>query len=345
MKKLLITICVIFAMIGVYQSVGYLMGISKQNKIRVEPFLAFGNDTEVFIKGRVIKAYTQKRPSSRKNWLANIIASVKRYSGSSVPNVLLKLTFQGKSYTVQSDVDGVFELHIGDSRPIPGQKEEVSFEVVDGERKISTTAHMNMLRFKGKTGVISDIDDTIIISHSTEIGKKFWLSISKNAFSRRPLPGVSDFYKLLTEDGKLPIFYVSSSDWSLFDLIKDFLRYRHIPDGPLLLKDRHINLKNIWKSGGGDHQHKFEKIELIFRMYPEMEFYLIGDSGQEDPEIYSKIIMDYPNRIKGVFIRLVDDLDPERRKKLSGLISLDHFHFVESSEEAIEIVESEMTIK
>ncbi|MEB2777275.1 phosphatase domain-containing protein [Algoriphagus sp. D3-2-R+10] len=347
MKKISIIICVIIAIIMAYQLAVYLMGINKQDKIKVEPFLAFGNNTDVFFKGRVIKPYTQKRPSSRNNWLSNIIASVRRYAGSSVSMAKVEITFQEKSYTVATDDDGVFELQIGDSRPVDTHNEMVTFVVLEPvTRKSSTsTATMEVERYSGSVGAISDIDDTIIISHSTDIGKKFWLSISKNALTRRPLPGVSEFYKKLTENGSYPMFYVSSSDWSLFDLIKDFLRFRHIPNGPILLKDKHINLSNVWKSGGGNHNHKFEKIELLFKLYPEMSFYLIGDSGQKDPEIYAEVIEKHPNRVKGVFIRLVDELDSDRRQNLEKAISQTNFHFIESSQEAIQILEHEMSIK
>lgn len=127
MRNVLLTICVIFALVLVYQLSDYSMRISKQDRIKVEPFLAFGNDTEVFFKGRVIKAYTQKRPSSRNNWLSNIIAALKRYSGSSVPMAKVEITFQEKSYTVSTDEDGVFELQIGDSQPSTEQNEGSDF--------------------------------------------------------------------------------------------------------------------------------------------------------------------------------------------------------------------------
>ena len=336
--------CVVFASIASNQLSYIFMALVKRDKIIVEPFIAFGNEEEVFLKGRVIKAYREKRPSSRNNWVKNIFASIRRYSGSSVPSAKVEITFHEKSYAILTDENGVFELHIGESKPNAEFNEIVTFQVLEPATKKSQIAHLEVIRYSGEVGVISDIDDTIIISHSTDIGKKFWLSVSKNAFTRRPLPGVSEFYKKITEDGLLPIFYVSSSDWSLFDLIKDFLRYRHIPEGPILLKDKHINLRNVWKSGGGDHQHKFDKIELIFNMYPNMSFYLIGDSGQEDPEIYAEVLSNHPGRIKGVIIRLVGELDEERKEKLAGLINMDHFHFVETSEDAIAIAEKEMII-
>lgn len=340
----LVIVCLVFALWLLYQIAAFFMSISKQDKIKVEPFLAFGNDTEVFFKGRVIKAYKQRRPSSRNNWISNIAATIKRYAGSSVPNAKVEIQFHDQVTVVSTDENGVFELHIGDAKPIAGQHEVVTFKVLEPTEKKTQIAHLEVIRYGGEIGVISDIDDTIIISHSTEIGKKFWLSISKNAYTRRPLPGVSAFYKKITEDGTLPIFYVSSSDWSLFDLVKDFLRYRHIPEGPILLKDNHINLRNIWKSGGGDHNHKFKKLELILKMYPNMQFYLIGDSGQQDPEIYGELIAKHPGRIKDVFIRLVGKVDPDRRKKFENLVDFEHFHFIQTSEEAIELATKESII-
>lgn len=41
-----------------------------------------------------------------------------------------------------------------------------------------------------------------------------------------------------------------------------------------------------------------------------MLFILIGDSGQNDPEIYLQVIRDFPGRVKMIYIR---DVDPERR--------------------------------
>ncbi len=182
--------------------------------------------------------------------------------------------------------------------------------------------HLNVLRYPSDhpVGIISDIDDTILISHATRTGKKFWLSVSKNAYTRRPFPRVSNFYKALWAGGANPLFYVSSSDWNLFDMIRDFMNYRKIPAGPLLLKDLHVDLKNIMKSGGGSHQHKIEKIQMLMNLYPGMKFILIGDSGQHDPEIYAEIIAEHPGRVIAVYIREIKPITQQRRKLLKAKI-------------------------
>lgn len=307
--------------------------IGKLDSIQVEPFLAFGNHKEIFAKGRVISAYKQSRPTEKNNWLKNILATIRRYSVVGIPGITIKISVGEVDYLVLSDQDGVFELTFDDLQPEIGH----IFFRISGEDELSQIGKKKLKidRYVAPTGIISDIDDTILISHATKIGKKFWLSISKNAYTRRPLPGVSEFYNTLTKDGEYPMFYVSSSDWSLFDLIKDFLIYREIPIGPILLKDNQLNLKNIWKSGGGSHEHKKEKISLLMKMFPNMAFYLIGDSGQHDPEIYEEIVQEYPGRVKTIFIRIVNPSDQEKDQR-HRLEKIQNFHFVKNTEEALE---------
>ena len=311
--------------------------VGKLDEIHVEPFLAFGNGRELFVKGRVISAYKQSRPRSKNNWLRNIFAAVRRYSVTTLPDVQVKIGLGEMELIVETDQDGVFEAMIADTHQ---QIKQVTFglEPIPGIQV--KNAVLDIQRFFTERAVISDIDDTILISHSTDIGKKFWLSVSKNAYTRRPFPGVSDFYQKLTHQGKYPLFYVSSSDWSLFDLIRDFLRFRKIPLGPLLLKDQHVNLKNIWKSGGGSHNHKKEKIRQLFSMFPDTSWILIGDSGQHDPEIYHEMSMEYPGRILAVVIRVVN---PSKREDDINrrLDKYPEFFFVKTTDEAMIVAEKQ----
>lgn len=309
--------------------------VGKLDEVHVEPFLAFGNGRELFVKGRVISAYKQSRPRSKNNWLKNLFAAIRRYSVTTLPDVKVSIVLGERELIVQTNQEGVFEAMV----PDPGELvDQVAFQLDPTPGLKVKDAVMDIQRYFVDRAIISDIDDTILISHSTAVGKKFWLSVSKNAYTRRPFPGVSDFYQKLTHWGKYPIFYVSSSDWSLFDLIRDFLRFRKIPGGPILLKDHHVNLKNIWKSGIGSHDHKVEKIRLLFSMFPDVSWILIGDSGQRDPEIYHQISMEYPGRILAVVIRVVN---PSRREHDINrrLDKYQKFLFVKTTDEAITAAE------
>jgi phosphatidate phosphatase APP1 len=119
-----------------------------------------------------------------------------------------------------------------------------------------------------------------------------------------PFPGVAAFYRAL-ESGATgaeanPIFYVSSSPWNLYDVIDGFLAAQRIPTGPVLLRD--------WDFGRLTERHASHKgtvIREIFDTYSELPFLLVGDSGQEDPEIYTELVRERPDRVKAVYIRNV----------------------------------------
>jgi phosphatidate phosphatase APP1 len=158
--------------------------------------------------------------------------------------------------------------------------------------------------------VVSDIDDTVMVSHSTDALKKLRLMLFKNARTRVPFEGVAAFYRALRKgrNGQKnfsPVFYVSSSEWNLYDLLVDFFDFRNIPRGPLLLRELEHSIFHFWKWGKGNHDHKLEKIRFLFSFFEDMNFVLIGDSGQHDPEIYLQVVREWPRRVKAVYIRCI----------------------------------------
>lgn len=321
--------------------------VGKLDIIQLEPLFAFGNSSEIYFKARVVEGYKQSVPSEKKSAARNLLAAVRRYSGSSVPDIKVKAYLGDKELLVESDGEGIVDGYFKSEST--GENEIIRFNFVkeDDVEFQSTEVIFPVSRYEvdHPLGVISDIDDTILVSKATQMGEKLWLSISKNAYTRRPFPGISKFYKGLSQNGKNPIFYVSSSDWNLNELIKDFLNFRDIPKGPLLLQDLHVNLKNIWKSGGGSHAHKGEKIEFIFNLYPHMQFILIGDSGQHDPELYAEAIKNHPGRVKAVYIRLIKEMDEERKHLLDRHRDSIAIAYVKNTDEAIDHAEKHGFLK
>src|SRR5690606_19793084 len=157
--------------------------------------------------------------------------------------------------------------------------------------QIHATGEVRIVSHQQKLIVVSDIDDTVMISHSTQTLRKLRLMLLKNALTRSPFVEVSKFYRALAEETNTsasnPFFYVSSSEWNLYDLLEDFFHFNHIPKGVFLLRKLKSSIYKFWKSGGGSHDHKYEKTESLLKLYSEQKFILIGDSGQHDPKIYS----------------------------------------------------------
>jgi phosphatidate phosphatase APP1 len=111
------------------------------------------------------------------------------------------------------------------------------------------------------------------------------------------------------EQAENPIFYVSSSPWNIYDVLEDFLDVHGVPEGPLFLKD--------WSpSVLGKHRgHKLGIIRKLLSTYPNLPFVLIGDSGEEDPEIYSQVVRDHPGRVRAVYIRDVTSAERDAEVK------------------------------
>jgi len=129
----------------------------------------------------------------------------------------------------------------------------------------------------------------------------------RNALTRMPFKGVASFYRALekgeTKKAFYPFFYVSSSEWNLYDLLADFFDHNNIPRGVFMLRRLESSIYKFWKSGQGNHEHKYEKIKFLLEFYRDCQFILIGDSGQKDPRIYTRLAYEFPGRIETIYIR------------------------------------------
>lgn len=162
-------------------------------------------------------------------------------------------------------------------------------------------------------GVISDIDDTIMFTGATSMRTMIKTTFVDNAHTRRPFPGVEPFYRALHlgKNGHTnPFFYVSSSPWNLYDFLVSFLDYHNLPQGTLCLRDLGLDRKKLGQSAHGEH--KSANIDAILAAHPDLQFVLVGDSGQHDPEIYASAVERHPDRIKAIFIR---DVTGARRRE------------------------------
>jgi phosphatidate phosphatase APP1 len=160
------------------------------------------------------------------------------------------------------------------------------------------------------------MDDTVLQSEVTSFLRAARMVLLENARTRLPFAGVAAFYRAL-RDGKggagNPIFYVSSSPWNLYDVISGFLEAEEIPTGPLLLRDWDLSLSLL-----RNEAHKSSHIREILETYPGLRFMLVGDSAQEDPEIYARVVAAHPDRILAVYIRNVEPR-PERSAAIAHL--------------------------
>lgn len=188
------------------------------------------------------------------------------------------------------------------------------FDVVtqdEDERRFVGRAHL-----LPRTGisVISDIDDTI---KHTEITSR--RELLANTFLRefRSIPGMSDVYRQWAAQGGM-FHYVSSSPWQLYESLAQLFAADGFPYGTFHLRTFRLRDHMLRRVFIIRRRGKGAVIRSIIESFPTRRFVLVGDSGERDAEIYSKIVTHFPQQIASVMIRELPlrPLSPERRRKL-----------------------------
>ncbi len=281
--------------------------------ILITPYMGFGNEEKILFRGRVMedKGYQDSTETDSK-W-RNLRNTYRDFETDEVPNALVKASFQKTVKEAKTDKEGYFRFELNPTdKPAPKLWHDVKLELLDpipfeGQQ---TTAIGQVLipPATAKFGVISDIDDTILQTNVQNKLKMFLTTILSNEHTRLPFEGVAALYQALQKgvsgSENNPIFYVSSSPYNLYNFLTKFLEIQEIPHGPIFLKD--FGTHTPFTSG--DHKtHKLENIKNVLELYTHLQFVLIGDNSEQDPDIYRQIVKEYPERIKTIYIRKVND--------------------------------------
>ncbi|WKV13372.1 App1 family protein [Marivirga harenae] len=276
--------------------------------------MGYGNHKLIYLKGGVVENRPEFDAKATDKRRKNFRIMLSRYLSSPIPEMKVQIILEDESFTTQTDDYGYFSAWVEPKRDFEPGWHPVTYVINNqGGEICKAEGEFLIVAKEAQFGTISDIDDTILVSHATQLFKKFRLIMTKNAKTRLPFDGVAEFYKKLKGNDN-PFFYVSSSEWNLYDFLQDFFKVRSIPKGPFLLQEYKSGLRDLLFTGGGSHQHKQEKIKRLMLLFPDLKFILIGDSGQRDTEIYRQALHEFPTRILAVYIRKIgkkDEFDRE----------------------------------
>ncbi len=276
----------------------------------LQGFRGFGNSDYYFVQGHVFRGMAMAKPRRRTSAFKNFISLVKMFLVRTIAGAKVELhTGKGIINTTTTE-DGFFEFKVFKHNLNPGWHTvmlRLGDELVEGQEEVSVKVKVFIGR-QFDYGCISDIDDTFLVSHVTKAWRKLYLLTTKDPETRKPFKGVVQLYQELrggSHENPNPFFYVSSSEWNLYDFLLRFIEFNDLPRGVLQLKQIKDSFTDFFKSGYGSHDHKRIKVQRILEMYPDQQFILLGDNGQHDPHIYYRIVRENPGRIKAIYIRAV----------------------------------------
>lgn len=287
----------------------------------IKVYNGYGNPKKIIVMGHVLKLSPMPRKTYRKNRIVNLFSVLRLFMVIPFSNAKISINWKGNIYQTDAEEDGFFRYEIfPDTTPYEGWQ---SIVVKLEERKyrlqnIQQSGEI-YIPFPSQYGFISDIDDTLLISHSVHLRRRLYELLSKNAHTRKAFEGVVNHYQLLAESRQInnnsnPFFYVSGSEWNLYDFIVEFFRINNLPKGIFLLSQLK-QVSQFWKSGQTELMTKFMRIIRVIEDFPHLLFVLLGDDSQKDPEIYLSVVKHFPKKIFAVYIRCLTN-NPSGKVKI-----------------------------
>jgi len=191
---------------------------------------------------------------------------------------------------------------------------------------------LRLLEPKGLS-IISDIDDTVKV---TDILGGESAVLSNTFFNQfKAAPCMADIYQAFGNN--VGFHYVSGGPWQLYEPLAKFLfnASSAFPEGSFHMKNVRTNpfesesYQDIWRLvAEGSKQvtleQKLAQITTLINHFPERDFILVGDSGERDPEVFHRIRLLFPDRVREIRIRDVandQQHDPARLQNMTVIRS------------------------
>ncbi|KAK2465469.1 hypothetical protein APHAL10511_002361 [Amanita phalloides] len=152
--------------------------------------------------------------------------------------------------------------------------------------------------------VISDIDDTVKMSNILGGARAIFRNVFVHDLEDTRIPGMGKWYTTMWERG-VRFHYVSNGPIQLLPVILKFLHISQLPHGSIKLKSYGArSIFNNLLTAPADR--KRDGLIDILNAFQDSKFILVGDTGEQDLELYTQLASTYPNRILAIFVRDVE---------------------------------------
>lgn len=263
----------------------------------IDPYIGYSTPAGLVVRGRVLHRVHRYTPRDDQSWLTNMRQMIALFLTREVAGIVVQAPLDGASGV--TDGEGYFSFVLPDRSSLAGAPvvEHVTVQA-EGARAVLP---VNITGGAAAFGVISDIDDTVLETGAWSFWRTIWTMFTGNALTRHVYPDAVALMRRLSDDGRNPVFYVSSSPWNLHGFLVDVFANAGLVSGPMFLRDYGIGDTQFVTPS--HEEHKAQAIDTIMEANPGLVFVLIGDTGQHDAEIYAAVAQRHPGRIAQVILR------------------------------------------
>jgi phosphatidate phosphatase APP1 len=213
-----------------------------------------------------------------------------------VENAEVDVELDGVHHTVHADQGGVVDVVI-DQEIEPGRHTIT----MSASGSPPVTADVFVLGDEERFGIISDIDDTVMVTALPRPLLAAWHTFVVNEHARAATPGMPVLYERLADAHDAPpMFYLSTGAWNVAPTLTRFLSSNLYPPGALLLTDWGPTKDRWFRSG---KEHKRANLRRWATEFPQVKWLLFGDDGQHDEMLYREFADAHPDQVVAVCIR------------------------------------------
>ena len=265
-------------------------------KPQVLTYTGYGSAGWVRVLARVLLARSPAPHRPVREESEQVVRGWRSFVTAPVANATVHLEVGGTQHVAHADRGGYVDVTLDVDLP-PG-RHEVLVRIGDAD---PVPAPVHVVGSQECHGVVSDIDDTVMVTSLPRPLIAAWNTFVLHEQARYVVPGMAPLYReIVVREPQTPFFYLSTGAWNVAPTLTRFLARHGYPDGPLLLTDWGPTNTGWFRSG---REHKQAALRRLMRELPNVRWLLIGDDGQHDPEIYAEFARGAPEHVRGVAIR------------------------------------------
>ena len=258
----------------------------------VIPYTGYGSTRWLRVLGRALLNRGRYRvtgePAGARGW--------RSFTSVAVQYARVEVQVADQTFVVEADRNGVIDAVL-DVASKPGWR-RIGLRV---EGSDLAPADVFVVDPASRFGLLSDIDDTVMVTALPRPLLAAWHTFVVNEHARSATPGLPVLYERLTDRHPgCPVIYLSTGAWNVAPTLTRFLSRNLYPAGALLLTDWGPTTDAWFRSGP---QHKRTALDRLAGEFPQIRWLLVGDDGQHDEQIYTEFCERHPEQVHAVCIR------------------------------------------
>ncbi|SKC62841.1 App1 family protein [Krasilnikoviella flava] len=271
---------------------------------RLLGYTGYGTPRSVRVLARVLLVPASRAGGPLSPVLHTDRRPLRSYLTLPAPGEPVRVVVGGAVVDVATDRAGYVDVEVvlPDDAPLPPGRHDVTLTAL--RTGAESVAAVVVVGDHETFGVVSDIDDTAMVTAVPRPFVAAWNTFVTRASARRPVPGMPELYRRLAADHPgAPFVYLSNGAWNTAGTLARFLDRHGFPPGPLLLTDWGPTQTGWFRSGP---QHKGESLDRLMTDFPHVRWLLLGDAGQLDEDVYVRASARWPGRVVAIAIRQVE---------------------------------------